>query len=145
MWWLSYSVGAISPASTLRYGSILIAVAFKPTVLSSKPVDEAIMPLPLQVTVSNNRKENDKTLFDTKLYFTRRTTYMPLMTPPDTRTYFILKFWVTVDSQQGRMLRSGRDEGSRLCRELSLSLEIELMRIKQPLVQVLPSQRTNKR
>ena len=37
------SVGAIVPASMFMYGSILIAVTFKPAVLSNNPVLEAIV------------------------------------------------------------------------------------------------------
>ena len=49
------------PASMFMYGSILMAVTRRPSVLRSSPVEEAMTPLP-----------------------------MPLMTPPETRTYFIL-------------------------------------------------------
>jgi hypothetical protein len=38
----SYSVGAIVPASTFMYGSILIEVTFMPIVLRSRPVEEAV-------------------------------------------------------------------------------------------------------
>ena len=48
-------------ASCEHYGSILIEDTFKPIVFSSRPVDDAITPFP-----------------------------MPLMTPPDTRTYFMM-------------------------------------------------------
>ncbi len=37
----------------------MMAVAFNPTVFSSRPVDEAMIPLPLQVTVSRNREEHE--------------------------------------------------------------------------------------
>lgn len=40
------SVGAIVPASMLMYGSILMLVTVSPVVLRSRPVLEAMMPLP---------------------------------------------------------------------------------------------------
>lgn len=48
-------------ASCEHYGSILIEDTFSPMVFNSRPVEEAITPFP-----------------------------MPLMTPPDTRTYFMM-------------------------------------------------------
>ena len=51
------------PASTLRYGSILIDVTRKPLALSSLPIDEIVMPLP-----------------------------RPLTTPPVTTMYFIWRW-----------------------------------------------------
>ncbi len=46
----------------MTYGSILIAVTFRPILFRSKPVDEAVIPLPI-----------------------------PEMTPPDTRTYLMAR------------------------------------------------------
>jgi hypothetical protein len=64
------------------YGSILIDETFNPIVLSSRPVDEAITPFP-----------------------------MPLMTPPDTRTYFMIA--VEGVDEYGAVLAFARREGEK--------------------------------
>jgi hypothetical protein len=62
------------------YGSIFIDDTFKPIVLSSRPVEEAITPFP-----------------------------MPLMTPPETRTYFMMA--IIKIEEYGAVLAVARREG----------------------------------
>jgi hypothetical protein len=64
------------------YGSIFIDDTFNPIVLSSRPVDEAITPFP-----------------------------MPLMTPPETRTYFMMTIGEVDD--YGAVLAIARRDGKR--------------------------------
>ena len=64
------------------YGSIFIDDTFNPIVLSSSPVDEAITPFP-----------------------------MPLMTPPETRTYFMMAIGEIED--YGAVLAIARREGKK--------------------------------
>ena len=124
----------MSPASTLRYGSILIAVAFNPIVFSSRPVDEAMIPLPLQVTVSKREKVDDHKEFK---YTTILHSRIDLHATDDTTRHkdvFHLEDLGCGHSQQGQILRSGQDEGPRRRQESIFRLRTDLTKTELLLV-----------
>jgi len=51
------SVGLIVPASMFIYGSILIAVTFRPVVLSKRPVEDAVYPFNHAESVQSDRRD----------------------------------------------------------------------------------------
>ena len=90
-----------------------MAVAFSPIVFSSRPVDEAMIPLPLQVTVSNHEKVDGNKHFE---YTTISHSRIDLHATDDTTRHkdvFHLEDLGCGHSQKGQRLRSGqtRDRG----------------------------------
>lgn len=80
------------PASTFMYGSILMEETFRPIVLSSRPVEEAERAISRSSCASfQGHAERIGHCQCLRVHHVPMTPFpMPLMTPPDTKTYFIL-------------------------------------------------------